>query len=403
MKYRKTAVLLSTGLGFALAGQARAQDTVLLYGLIDEGFLFNANAKSDRQYQLASGNLQGSRFGLRGAHDLGAGWSAIFILENGFNINNGALGQGGSLFGRTALVGVNGPVGSLTLGRQYELAGEYIGGFTSANAMSQRVGVGQWASAYGAHPGDVDNLDATNRLNNSIKYVSPAFSGFNVAGMYSFGGMAGSVSQNQGWSFAGAYNGGALSAGVAITHIDSPNYAFFGNNPASNTATSAGASNMTSPVYSGYASAGSQQIIAAGTTYAFGKATVSAVYSNVRFNDVGAVGGAGLNPGNFHGTAVFNIGEINATYRVSTPLQLGVAYHYTHAKSPNDVSARYHQLNFAADYGLSKRTDLYAALIYQLARGIDSTDKPAVAAVYAITPSAGDHQLAALVGIRHKF
>ncbi|MCP3712707.1 porin [Paraburkholderia sp. CNPSo 3274] len=122
----------------------------------------------------------------------------------------------------------------------------------------------------------MDNLDATNRLNNSIKYVSPAFSGFNVAGMYSFGGVAGSVSQNQAWSFAGAYNGGSLSAGVAITHIDSPNYTFFGNNPASNTAASASASNMSSPVYSGYASAGSQQIIAAGTTYAFGKATVSA-------------------------------------------------------------------------------------------------------------------------------
>ncbi|MCP3712708.1 hypothetical protein M3I54_38375 [Paraburkholderia sp. CNPSo 3274] len=71
MKHRQTAVLLATGLGFALAGQARAQDTVLLYGLIDEGFLFNANAKSARQYQLASGNLQGSRFGMRGAHDLG--------------------------------------------------------------------------------------------------------------------------------------------------------------------------------------------------------------------------------------------------------------------------------------------------------------------------------------------
>jgi predicted porin len=403
MKKTLIAALVCASFGVSWVENVNAQSSMLLYGLIDEGFLFNANARGDRQYLLASGNLQGSRFGFRGTEDLGGGWNTLFILENGFNLNTGALGQGGSLFGRTALVGLNGPYGSVTLGKQYEEVGEYIGGYTSANGISQRVGVGQWASAYGAHPGDLDNLDATNRVNNAIKYSSPVFAGFSVAGLYSLGGVAGAVSQNQIWSLAGTFNRGPVSTAVAITHIDSPNYSFFGNNPASNTATSPSSLNMTSPVYSGYASAGSQQIVAAGATYVFDRATVSAVYSNTRFNDVGTVGGAGLNPGNVRGTARFDIGEINATYRVTQPFQVGVAYHYTRGKSPADATVRYQQVNVAADYALSKRTDFYAAVIYQLAKGTDSTGRTAVASIYAITPSSNDHQLAALAGIRHKF
>ena len=56
--------------------------------------------------KLYQGNLQGSRWGLKGTEDLGGGLKAIFQLENGFDVNNGKLGQGGLLFGRQAYVGL---------------------------------------------------------------------------------------------------------------------------------------------------------------------------------------------------------------------------------------------------------------------------------------------------------
>ncbi len=70
---------------------------------------------------MSSGNLQGSRWGLRGTEDLGGGLKAIFVLENGFNVFNGTLGQGGDELGRQAYVGLpTTQFGTVTLGRQYD-------------------------------------------------------------------------------------------------------------------------------------------------------------------------------------------------------------------------------------------------------------------------------------------
>jgi GBP family porin len=92
------------------AGMAHAQSTVTLYGIADAGILYTNNvgtsAKHGALWQVASGNESGSRWGLTGAEDLGGGLKAIFKLENGFNVNNGTLGQGGREFGRQAYVGL---------------------------------------------------------------------------------------------------------------------------------------------------------------------------------------------------------------------------------------------------------------------------------------------------------
>src|ERR1700758_387549 len=116
-------IALST-LSLALLGAtsaAHAQSSVTLYGLIDESFqwVHNANTANDNLYHLASGNLQGSRWGLKGTEDLGGGLKAIFQLENGFDPNTGKLNQGGRLFGRQAYVGLTQDMyGTVTLGRQ---------------------------------------------------------------------------------------------------------------------------------------------------------------------------------------------------------------------------------------------------------------------------------------------
>ena len=68
----KKSLLALVALG-AFAGAAHAQSSVTLYGIIDEGLLFNNNAGGKHLYSMASGVMQGSRFGLRGTEDLGGG------------------------------------------------------------------------------------------------------------------------------------------------------------------------------------------------------------------------------------------------------------------------------------------------------------------------------------------
>ncbi|WP_179404934.1 porin [Burkholderia guangdongensis] len=387
----KKSLLALIALG-AFAGAAQAQSSVTLYGIVDEGLLFNNNANGGRQYQLASGNLSGSRFGMRGTEDLGGGLKAIFTLENGFNASTGALGQGGDFFGRQAFVGLSSATaGTVTLGRQYDSVSEYVGQFEVGD---------QWGSGYSAHPGDLDNINNSNRINNAVKYTSPIYSGLQVGALYSLGGIAGHPGRNQIWTVGAGYTNGPLALGVGYLNARDPNYSFFGNTP---TASATGL-NMKSPVYSGYASANTQQVAAAGGAYTIGAATIGATYSYTRFDKVGTVAGTGLNPLNLQGSASFNNIEANFKFQLTPALLAGVAYDYTRGSKVNGQSAaQYHQVALGVDYFLSKRTDLYAVGIYQHALGYDSTGEKAVAAIAALTPSNSPNQLAATVGIRHKF
>jgi predicted porin len=345
---------------------------------------------------MNSGNLQGSRWGLRGSEDLGGGVKAIFVLENGFNVFTGALGQGGSEFGRQAYVGVTAErYGTLTVGRQYDSVVDYTGPFEVGS---------QWASYFGAHPGDLDNMNNTNRTNNAVKYTSSTYGGFRFGGLYSLGGVPGQFNRNQIWSIGIGYSQGPLQLGAGYLNVRDPNFSSFGSNPnaRSPTATPTASNFPASRVISGYASARTQQVIAAGGAYTFGAATVGATYSNSQFKDLGSEAGAGLNPvGYAGGSAKFNNAEINFKYQLTPALLLGVAYDYTKGYGVN--GAKYHQAMLGTDYFLSKRTDLYFAGVYQHASGTDSTNRLAVASINLLTPSTMSNQVAAVAGIRHKF
>jgi predicted porin len=403
MKYTLSCMAASLTTLAAFSGFADAQSSTTLYGLIDTGLTYNSNAKGARQFSASSGNLDGDRWGVRGSEDLGGGLRAIFKLESGFSIDTGALGQGGALFGRKAYVGLAGPYGTLTLGRQYDPLGDYVAGFESANA-EELITATEWGSIYGAHPGDMDNLDDSYRINNSIKYTSGSYGGFTFGGIYSLGGKAGDVTQNQLFGLGAGYHSTSLSLGIAYEKAKDPNYSVFGTNPNANNSSSTIALNMSSPVFSGFASAGAWQVISAGTTYRIGNATIGGVYSNVAFQHVGREAGANLNPKHLSGTASFNIGELNFAYLLMPALQLGASYTYTRGSSVGNISgATYNQVNLGANYFFSKRTDLYLVGIYQHASGEDSTGKQAVAAIVNLSNSSGSTQTAVIVGMRHRF
>ncbi|WP_250470014.1 porin [Caballeronia sp. GAFFF2] len=412
MRLRYIKVIASFG-AVLLAKPAIAQSVVTLYGLIDAGLDFTSNTQTGRpasgprganQYSLqdgATGGIRGSRWGLRGGEDLGGNIKAIFVLENGFGIGNGTLAQGGAEFGRQAFVGLQSQHGSVTLGRQYDSVTDFTQPFQSG---------AQWAGYMGGHAGDVDNTLNTRRSNNSVKFTSPDFSGLKFGGLYSFGGVAGSIARNQIYSVGGSYNRGLLGLGVAYLNARSPNLGIYATNP--NAGTTAASNNLGSlgsattpesnPIYAGYASASTLQIISAGGNYQLGSLTLGAAYSNVQFRGLGS--SSGLNPLGYAGTAKFDNAEANLKYQITPGWLAGLAYVYTHASGADGRGgALYHQVTIGTDYFLSKRTDAYIVAVYQHAAGTDSLGQPAVAYLTGQTASANNHQIGVRVAIAHRF
>ncbi|MCC8393085.1 porin [Paraburkholderia sp. MMS20-SJTR3] len=400
----------------AVAGMARAQSNVTLYGLIDAGVNYTTNVQTSKPAgrppvggsQVAMldgglGGLSGSRWGLKGAEDLGGGWKAIFQLESGINFNNGSLGQGGAMFGRQAFVGMSGAPGTLTLGRQYDSLRDFVQSYAAT---------GQLSGVMGARPDDLDNLADSRRLNNAIKYTSPKFSGFTFGGMYSLGGIAGATGRNQFWSVGMNYVNGPFAFGTAYVNARNPNLSYFGTNP--NSSTSPTGNNMGfagsataaqyNPVYAGFASAHTMQIFGAATTYDIGSFTLGVNYTHTRFDDLGDTATSGPNPYNYSGNAVFDSPEVNLQYQVTPALRLGAAYNYTHLKRANyGDTANYNQYSAGAAYALSKRTVLYGVAVFQTAGGTDSLNQPAVASIDGLTPSATSRQASFRLGLRHYF
>ncbi|MFM0013208.1 porin [Paraburkholderia sediminicola] len=376
-----------------VTGVAHAQSSVTLYGLIDESIQYahntkDANGKNANQVSLAGGNLQGNRWGLKGTEDLGGGLKAIFQLENGFDINSGALGQGGKMFGRQAYVGLTGDQwGTVTLGRQYDPVVDLVQPLTADNYFGSTF----------TTPGDVDNNDNSSRTNSAIKYTSPVWGGFQFEGMYALGGVAGKTGSGQTWSGAATFATGPFSVAAGYFRAD---------NPSSTTprtgwgGTSDGTfDNQVSGIYSSAKSIG---IASVAVQYVAGPFTANLRYSNAQYKPDAQSG--------FGSTEKFNVGGAFLGYQATPAMLVGVGYIYT--KSSGDTGATYHQVSLGGDYNLSKRTDIYLVGAYQHASGNQrqanssggSSIVNAGAAIgsYGYDSASSSQELVSL-GIRHKF
>lgn len=399
----------STAAALLISAKASAQSNVLIYGIIDYGVNFVNNAQTaapgggrtgSHQYTMSSSIMQGNRLGFRGTEDLGGGYQAVFVLENGFDIGTGALAQGGNMFGRQAFVGLSSPYGTITVGRQYDSGVDFIGPITGA------VGNG----TYSLHGNDINNFGNTYRVNNAIKFTSNTYHGFKFGGLYSLGGVAGSFGTNSVYSAGASYANGPFTAAVAYLRARDPNRSLFGNNPnGSATANNLGATSgvQTNPVYGGFDSAAYYQVMGAAVQYGLQSLVLGFDYSHITFGDLNSPSSGTLsltNPRGYTGTATFNSYNLFARYAVSPFLWLNGSYDYLVGGAiDGKQGAKYHLFNATVDYLLSKRTDVYFMANYQIASGVDSTGQSAVASYLTITPSNTSHQVVVRVGMRHRF
>jgi predicted porin len=234
---------------------AFAQSSVTLYGAVDDGVAYVNNQRGHSNVYLRQGNLYASKFGLQGKEDLGGGTRAIFDLQNGFDLNTGALSSAGLMFNRQAYVGLqNDRIGTLTAGRQYTPYYMFVGPLTGSSWLT---------GATGAHPGDIDGLDTTVRINNSLVYTSPSWGGLQASAMYALGGIAGSTGKGQTYSGALRYMTGPVTLSLGYLRMDNAQQTT-GFDPAST------GSFGTSALNAGYVSAKAIQHIAAAGNYTLG-------------------------------------------------------------------------------------------------------------------------------------
>ncbi|WP_186099820.1 porin [Burkholderia gladioli] len=375
------------GLALLTSVSVHAQSNITLYGTIDISLSHVGHARGkDNLWLLGNssmGNLTGSSWGLKGSEDLGGGLKAIFQLENGFDPGNGQL-AGGRLFGNQAFVGLASErYGTLTLGRRYDPLVDLVQGITAGN---------DFGSAF-ATAGDVDNYDNSFRVNNAVKYASPALSGLRFEAMYAFGGVAGRVGAGQSYSAGLAYELGPFSlAGGYFQAANTPTKARWREDWAG---TSDGTFN--GPVNTAYASARSIGITRVAGRYVLGAFTFGAGYSHARYGRDGS--------SSFRADERFDTGQGFLTYQANAAWLIGAGYSYT--KSGGDSSASYRQLSLGSDYMLSKRTDLYVTAAYQHARGRtggDAGSKPKAQASIGSYGYAGTSVQTLLnLGVRHRF
>ncbi|CAB3806382.1 Outer membrane porin protein [Paraburkholderia caffeinitolerans] len=117
------------------------------------------------------------------------------------------------MFGRQAYVGIaSDHYGTLTLGRQYDSVVDYL---------AQTTANGSWAGYMFSHPYDNDNTDNSFRVNNTVKYASPVFAGFQFGGTYSFSNST-NFGNNRQYSVGGQYANGGLLIAAAYLQANNP-------------------------------------------------------------------------------------------------------------------------------------------------------------------------------------
>lgn len=173
-------ILLVGVAGGVLTAAACAQSSVTMYGIADVAVQNTNFSRSGvaSQTTINSGHKSGSRWGLRGAEDLGGGLRAIFQLEQGVNLDTGTLGQGGRIFGRQAYVGLDGAFGTVAFGRISTFDGGAFDMFTPIDPFIAGYGVATIASTFTAGGGL--------RVDNAALYRTPRWNGFQAGVIHSF-------------------------------------------------------------------------------------------------------------------------------------------------------------------------------------------------------------------------
>lgn len=363
--------LIALAVAAAAAAPAFAQSNVTIYGLVDMGVAYRSDNVVNgvgSKTSIDSGIANGNRLGFRGTEDLGNGLKAGFVLEQGFFVDQGT-GRGDGAMSRQSYLSLAGGFGTVLAGRVYAFQ-------DSLKFAIDPFGNGTVGQVGNVYAGEV-------RLNNTVAYVSPDFSGFSVKLAYST-----EIGDNQSGG-----SGAFMGSGLGTTNENTANagdVTVFAINPMY----------VNGPLTLGlnYHVAEAQDVPAASAreltnydlaaAYDFGVVKVSALFGNrtidaagVEVNDrdqwmIGLTAPVGAN------------GKVLASWTEAEDDRLGGA------------EARQWALGYT--HALSKRTGLYA--VYADIKNDDGSAGQTLGATVGDASNGGEgYQEGFQVGLRHSF
>jgi predicted porin len=419
------------------AGLASAQvtgpTTVTLYGLVDAGVTRVSGLKAGTVTQVASGIMEGSRWGLKGNEDLGGGYRAIFTLEsrvevdtgansnrpisgaqlsdrysnrallglpsdaalglpigtvqgtvnaidaalaNEFGVNVGA--NGNRAFDRQAFVGLITPFGAVLAGRQYTPAYETFGTY-DIMATQSALSAGQIV----AFPA-VFEIRTSNAL--TYRIVQGGISG---SLMYAAGEAAGDAGKNRLLGINANYKTDSFSVGL-------------GHNTKNN---ELGQKSLTSTVL--------------GASMNFASSTISTLVAKITDDNpsnLSVISGLIAPADSPAPTVAF--GNLVQSKFIDAFKQDGTLFHigYRYVSGPSTVSVAYNRYNdsrpadadvasvgVAYSYALSKRTDLNAVLVRYDNKNLAQVAPGGNGYIGGVTATAGTDSTGLALGVRHRF
>ncbi len=412
-------LLRATALAATLlcCGAAQAQSTVTIYGLVDAGVTRVSGLRAGTVTQVASGIMEGSRWGLRGNEDLGGGYRAIFTLENRFEADTGSVtnrpisgtqlpdrlstvaglglnpalpgvgalvtgaanalgGQigvnvAGAYFDRQIFLGLITPVGAVLAGRQYTPAFEIQGNYDIMQTQSG-LAAGQIVSL----PAGVDI-----RVSNALAYRIQT-GGISAAAMVGFGEVAGDSGKSRLVGFNVNYKSDDFSVGL-------------GYNSRNN---ELGAKSLTTTVL--------------GASAPVGGGTISALLGNIKDENPSGLSTLATQLGGSATAIAIQNAYINGFKQDGSLAHIG----YRYITGPNTISVAYTRYNdktaanadvasygVAYTYALSKRTDLNAVLVRYANKNTAQVAPGGNGYLGGVSGRAGQDSTGLAFGIRHRF
>ena len=415
---KKIILVSAAAMGYLATSAALAQEapasSVTLYGIADVGFNHVTGLRQGSVTQLASGIMEGSRWGLKGNEELGGGFKAIFTLESRVELDTGSVsnrpasgsqvpdrlntatlmglpaafqpavsavaaslgGQLGvnhidrNLFDRQAYVGLITPVGAITAGRQYTPGYLASATFDSMHTESS-LALGQLVSVPASF---------TIRTSNALQYGIQT-NGVTATVMYALGEVAGNNSANRLLGTMVVYKGAGFAVGG-------------GYNTQKN---EVGQKSLTNGIL--------------GASVDIGPGVLSTMFAAIKDDNPAGVsgiatlvgGGAGVLVQNAFTTALKQDAVLaHIGYRLSMGANtVTVAYNTMNDKTASNADRN--SYGVAYSYALSKRTDLNAVMTRFNNKNSSQLAPGGNGFLGGVTASAGTGSTNVALGIRHRF
>jgi predicted porin len=307
---------------WASASPAFAQSSVTLYGVLDNGFVYQSSSGSNSAIRAVPGGLFATRYGFKGSEDIGDGLHVNFQLEQAFSGQTGAATNPADAFNRLAYVGLSGGFGEVRFGLQNTPQYDVL------QAAMDPSAVKSIASPMNNFNGLII------RANNGISYYTPTIDGLSAKFMIALRDSS-TTGTGNGIGFYNAllqYVNGPLNVAAGYERGDEPGVGAGG----SYTLTGGGTAGP-GAVFS---------VFNAGASYAIGANRIWLAYHTENLT----------NTPKYQQHDVYQISD---SYQFSPATLVSLMYGYVHDRTGAGDNAQ--QVGLLFEYALSKATELYTA------------------------------------------